>query len=694
MISDVGYGLNSLAHLALLLLLLTVRKPGVAKHLLVLATAATFLWSTTLITSLFGAVSLSWLLSADVLKQLAWLLFLAGCIQTSFNNIFDVLKRPVTLIIIAPALVALLAPYLLVVNPAWSFLILIVLSLEVLVLLEVVYRQAGREQWAFKPIIIYLGATNLFEFVTYANATMVNQVEIGYIAARGYIYFLLMPLLVISIRRIHHWGIDIFISRDVVLHSSLLLVAGGYLFVMAVVGYAINYMGGNWGPTVQIILVVMSFALLATVFLSNGFRTKIKVFITKHFFANQFDYRVEWVKLTQWLTRAGDTSSEVYHAGLTGMLNAIQYESGLLFKVTQNGYECVAEASPIVNTVSTDTDTDTDKLASSSQESSTTRKILETLAAYSDKNGWIIDTDAYLVKPFDYEGLKLDRDALKKWGYQLFVPFLKDGKPWGFAVLASGDNEKISLNWEVKDYLTAVSEQVGTYMQHHEAAQVVAENAQFAAFNRMSAFVLHDLKNVLAQVDLILANAQQHKHNPEFIEDTFETLEHTKARMEKMLKQLTDKKAVEEGVNSEFLLSELAKDVVNNRCSGLNPLPTVHVLKETAVNVDREKVANVLYHLISNAQQATADDGEVDVVITANSDNKTQFVMIEDTGSGMDKAFIEERLFKPFDTTKGNAGMGIGAYDAKTYIESIGGKLTVQSEPGRGSCFTLYFPIG
>lgn len=122
MISDVGYGLNSLAHLALLLLLLTVRKPGVAKHLLVLATAATFLWSTTLITSLFGPISLSWLLSADVLKQLAWLLFLAGCIQTSFSNIFDVLKRPVTLIIIAPALAALLAPYLLVVNPAGAFL--------------------------------------------------------------------------------------------------------------------------------------------------------------------------------------------------------------------------------------------------------------------------------------------------------------------------------------------------------------------------------------------------------------------------------------------------------------------------------------------------------------------------------------------------------------------------------------------
>ena len=676
MISDVGYALNSLAYLALLLLLLTVKKPGVAKHLLVLASAATFVWSTSLITLLFGPISLSALLSTDVFKQIAWLLFLAGCIQTDFKSFLDVIKRPVTLIIIAPAIVALFAPYLLPINPSWSFLALIVLSLEVLLLLEVVYRQAGKEQWAFKPLIIYLGATNLFEFVTYANATMVNQVEVGYIAARGYIYFLLMPLLVISIRRIHHWGIDIFISRDVVLHSSLLLVAGGYLFVMAIVGYAVNYWGGSWGATVQIILVVMSFALLATVFLSNGFRTKIKVFITKHFFANQFDYRVEWVKLTKWLTHAGEHSSDVYYAGLTGMLNAIQYESGLLYKMTNSGIECIAKATTDNKDVSKDAEV-----------------ILSTLADYTKHNGWVVDTAAYLVKPFDYNRLKLDGDVLKAWDYQLFVPLMKDGGLWGFAILAAGDKEKVSLNWEVKDYLNAVSEQVGTYMQHHEAAQVVAENAQFAAFNRMSAFVLHDLKNVLAQVDLILANAQQHKHNPEFIDDTFETLEHTKARMEKMLKQLTDKKAMDEGVNSEFLLSEIANEVVSHRCSGLSPIPSVHVAAEQSVIVDREKVANVLYHLISNAQQATPDDGVVDVIVSLDNDNNAQLVMIEDSGTGMDKQFIEERLFKPFDTTKGNAGMGIGAYDAKTYIESIGGKLTVLSEPGRGSCFTLYFPL-
>ena len=221
----------------------------------------------------------------------------------------------------------------------------------------------------------------------------------------------------------------------------------------------------------------------------------------------------------------------------------------------------------------------------------------------------------------------------------------------------------------------------------------MAENAQFAAFNRMSAFVLHDLKNVLAQVDLILANAQQHKHNPEFIEDTFETLEHTKARMEKMLKQLTDKKVVEDSVNDEQCLSSVIDEVIKQRCSSLSPVPKLHLMKERSVVVDKEKVANVLYHLISNAQQATSDDGEIDVVLNVDSAQNTQLVLIEDSGIGMEKSFIEERLFKPFDTTKGNAGMGIGAYDAKTYLESIGGKLVVTSEVGKGSCFTLHFPI-
>ncbi|QJR80050.1 PEP-CTERM system histidine kinase PrsK [Alteromonas pelagimontana] len=674
MISDIGYGLNSLAYLILVLLLFTVRKSGLAKYLLLLATIATMLWSLGFVTILFGPISKHYLLTADAVKPLVWLLFIASCLRNDFGTLWEVLRRPATLFILLPPVATLLLPYLIVMEESWRFLLLTVLALEVLILLEVLYRQSGDDQWAYKPLVLYLGATHLFEFVMYANATMVNQVELAYIASRGYIYLLLMPLLIVAIRRIKHWGVDIFISRDVVLHSSLLMVAGVYLFIMALVGYAINYLGGNWSTPVQTVLIVLSLALLATVMLSNSVRTRMKVFITKHFFANQFDYRVEWVKLTQALSSQTTAMPEVYQNALQGTLGAINYEMGMLVKVSGMDVEVLSNKNMT--------------LLNPSEEI-----IVKQLKTFCLRTSWLIDIQEYKIKPFNYDGLQLDRTALAQCDFQLALPFFNQDTIWGFALLKPKDSEIIALNWEVRDYLTAVTEQVGTYIFHHEAAKSVAENAQFAAFNRMSAFVLHDLKNVMAQIDLILCNAEQHKQNPEFIEDTFETLHYTKARMDKMLRQLTEKKVDEAGIFSAYRLAPLIERVVETRCQSLLPRPSLRCEEDADVVVDQEKFANVIYHLISNAQQATPDDGNVDVTLQLDLVNNRQLVVISDTGCGMDKTFIEERLFKPFDTTKGNAGMGIGAYDAKNYMESIGGKLAVESEVGQGSTFTLAFPL-
>ncbi|WP_293760919.1 ATP-binding protein, partial [uncultured Paraglaciecola sp.] len=238
----------------------------------------------------------------------------------------------------------------------------------------------------------------------------------------------------------------------------------------------------------------------------------------------------------------------------------------------------------------------------------------------------------------------------------------------------------------------AVNAQVSNFLFHHQAAQELAENAQFAAFTRMSAFIVHDLKNVMAQIDLILSNSEQHKDNPEFIEDTFETLKHTKARMDKMLLQLTEKNATQDGADSLVSLSQSVKQVVEQRCASFLPLANVIINSETPVVLDKEKLCNVIYHLVSNAQQATADDGNVDIIIELSEDNKHMLINIVDTGSGMSEDFIGNRLFKPFDTTKGNAGMGIGAFDAKSYLDKIGGQLLVQSELNKGTVFTLRIP--
>ncbi|TRY31837.1 XrtA/PEP-CTERM system histidine kinase PrsK [Aliiglaciecola sp. M165] len=672
MIADLGFALSAVSYSLLLLLLFTVRKSGLAKYLLILATAGTACWSLFHINMLFGAINLHNLLVFDTFKQLIWLVFLLSCIKNDFRSLKQVLASPFSLIMIAIPVASIALSYTVVMPVSWSFVIQTVIALQVLVMLELIYRQAGEHKWAYKPLILYLGATNLFEFVTFANAAMVGSIEVNYIAARGYIYTALLPLLVLAIRRIKHWGVDIFISREIVLHSSLLMVAGGYLFLMALAGYFVKYIGGEWGGTIQIVLIALSTALLMTLFLSNSLRVKIRVFITKHFFANQFDYRIEWLKLTEALPSNESDISAVYQNALNGLMQAIEYEEGMLLK----------KEGQLLNVK-----------ASIHQQELTDKEwqLVQELCQYCENKEWIIDIEELRYKPFVYEGLKLNHALLNECSFQIVLPIYKSGSLWGLALL-NNQQESRKLNWELRDYLSAVTAQVSSYVFHNEAGKEVAENAQFAAFNRMSAFVLHDLKNVLAQIDLILANAEQHKDNPEFIADTFETLEHTKARMDKMLRQLTDKNEQQKSHHKLCDVSERLHDVIHQKCSGNLPIPKLNVVQEKQLVIDEEKFCNVMYHLISNAQQATPDDGEVIITVDLSVDHRFLLVIITDSGEGMSKDFIENRLFKPFDTTKGNAGMGIGAYDAKNFVEKIGGSVKVESEQNKGSVFTLSFP--
>lgn len=670
MITTVGYAISAIGYAFLLLLLLTVRKSGLAKYLLILAAGATCLWS--VIPFVFNPLSIEILLLFDNIKNIFWLLFLASCLKDNFTNIIEVLSRKETWLIFALPITAIAMPYIGVDKESWRFLIQTVIALEVLVLLEIIYRQAGDNRWALKPLIIYLAVTSVFEFVTFANALMVEQIHVNYIAARGYIYSALIPFLVLSIRRVKNWGVDIYISRDIVMHSTLLLVAGGYLFVMAMLGYVVKYLGGEWGSTIQIVLIALSLALLAALFLSLSFRTKIKVFITKHFFANQFDYRHEWLKLTDCLNTK-ESDGNVYATALRGLTQAIDYQTGCFIQV-KNG-----ELNVLANIEKPDLNQDEQLV------------LLEFSEFFKSKN-WIIDIEELRTQPYVYDNLKINHGLLNSVSFQLAIPIYNDEEFWGMVVMQGSDNTSKKLNWELRDYLTAVNAQISNFLFHHQAAQELAENAQFAAFTRMSAFIVHDLKNVLAQIDLILSNAEQHKDNPEFIADTFETLQHTKARMDKMLYQLTEKNVIQDGADSLVRLSECVKQVVEQRCASYLPKPSVVVSSETPVVLDKDKFSNVIYHLTSNAQQATKDDGKVEIKIELSVDERHMLINIVDTGCGMSEDFIRTRLFKPFDTTKGNAGMGIGAFDAKTYLEKIGGQLLVQSIEQQGTTFTLRVP--
>ena len=234
--------------------------------------------------------------------------------------------------------------------------------------------------------------------------------------------------------------------------------------------------------------------------------------------------------------------------------------------------------------------------------------------------------------------------------------------------------------------------QVAIHLAQSESVKALAESRQFEAFNRFSAYVVHDLKNLVAQLSLVTSNAKKHKDNPEFMKDAIATVENSVERMNKLLSQLR-KGGPRPGEKQPVAVGPLLRQAVDQKAAGL-PKPQLKLGDSSImVQAEADKLANVVGHLVQNAQEATPDDGAVDVRLTQSNSERQAVIEVEDTGHGMDERFVQERLFRPFDTTKGLTGMGIGMYEAKEYIQTLGGAIEVHSRPGEGSLFRIRLPL-
>ena len=249
----------------------------------------------------------------------------------------------------------------------------------------------------------------------------------------------------------------------------------------------------------------------------------------------------------------------------------------------------------------------------------------------------------------------------------------------------------IPLDWEVRDVLKAAGRQVAGYLAVSQAVEKLVQARQFDSFNRMSAFVVHDLKNLVAQLSLLLKNAARHRDNPEFQRDMLETVENVLDRMQGLLMQLrVGTKPIEQA--APLMLAEvLAEAIESKRGIALQPALTVAASAvDVLVVAHRDRLERVIGHLVQNAIEATPSSGSVR--IEAERDGREVLIKVIDTGAGMSREFIDTQLFKPFSSTKEH-GMGIGAFESREYIREIGGSLAVASTEGRGTCFSIRLPV-
>jgi putative PEP-CTERM system histidine kinase len=247
------------------------------------------------------------------------------------------------------------------------------------------------------------------------------------------------------------------------------------------------------------------------------------------------------------------------------------------------------------------------------------------------------------------------------------------------------------LSFEDRDLLHTMGQHVATMLAQHEADRRVTELSQFETYNRLTAFVMHDLKNCAAQLTLVVGNAKKHRHNPEFIDDAIETVANTSERVTRLIEQLS-RREIPTAPAPPVRLAEIASVAVD-RCLARRPQPTFSKGQdcERLVSADRETLVTAIEHVVRNAQDATRENGSVRIAI--EDDASSVRLTVADDGAGMDADFIQHQLFRPFHSTKGSKGMGIGAYQAREFALSVGGDVEVQSRPGEGTRFSFIFPV-
>jgi putative PEP-CTERM system histidine kinase len=540
-----------------------------------------------------------------------------------------------------------------------------------LMLVEQLYRGVpAASRWGIKPLCIALGAGYIFDLYLFADGSLFGRLDEDVWAMRGVAHAILIPLIAMSGARNPSWTLRMSMSREMVFHSTALAVAGLYLLVISGAAYYVRFFGGDWGRALQLTLLFAGLVLLGILLFSGSQRARLRVFINKHLFPYRYDYRNEWLRFTQALSSAG-RGLDLGRSVIQALADLVESPGGSVWLRDADGRFSMHSR---VNQPSIDVTEPADS----------------PLCRFLEEREWVINLEEYRLRPAQYGGLRLPEWLSTLQGAWLVIPLKGTGSLVGFVVL-NVPRARFEIDWEVLDLLKTAQRQAAGYLERMQAAEALLEARKFDSFNRMSAFVVHDLKNLVAQLSLMLKNAERHKDNPEFQQDMLETVAHAEARMRGLMSQLQEKRSIDPPRLTD--VAAIARSVCRSK---LGQRPEVRLVEDsgdsTEVLAHPERLERIIGHVVQNALDATDEDGMVTIRISTADAGRIRMV-VEDTGCGMAPEFLRERLSRPFQTTK-TSGMGIGVFETRQYVNEIGGTLRFDSEVGRGTLVTIDLPRG
>jgi putative PEP-CTERM system histidine kinase len=476
-------------------------------------------------------------------------------------------------------------------------------------------------------------------------------------------------LFALATRNDGSWRIRL--SRAATFQSLSLLAICAYFALMAILATALRGTGVDWSSALMIAaLAVMTVAAMVLIPSARA-RGWVKVKLAKHLFEHRYDYRTEWLRFTETLGRAGPDAPPLSERIIKAFADIVDAPGGLLL-VSDGGRGLAIASAASWPGVSPGAD--------SLEDSADFWNELET-------NGRVLE----------FEGLRRGRGNASDKALQipswLFdnpiawagIPLLHHQRLIGLVLLAAPEYRR-QLDWEDFDLLRTAGNQAASSLAEALGQEALSQAQRFEEFNRRFAFILHDIKNLVSQLSLVARNAERHADNPEFRADMIATLQSSVGKMNDLLARLAPQsQARVQRVEPQPLRPILTAAIAAKRRDR-----EVTLLGDTNIEalVDAGALEQAIEHLLQNALDASSGEA---VTVRVDSSDAGVTIAISDKGIGMDGDFIRNRLFEPFASTK-PGGFGIGAFEARSLITAMGGRLSVDSRLGRGTTFTITLP--
>ncbi|MGB9700629.1 MAG: ATP-binding protein [Thermodesulfobacteriota bacterium] len=344
------------------------------------------------------------------------------------------------------------------------------------------------------------------------------------------------------------------------------------------------------------------------------------------------------------------------------------------------------------------------------------------------KNTNLIDFQSYGDLAID-EFKKINKQFFQGKRIRYGIPLVINENVLGMMTI----NEKVTKNeFTIEDFdlLKTISDQVAAALLNLKLSEQLRDLKELEALRTISAFIMHDLKNVASTLSLTMQNLPIYYENPEFRQDAVHVTEQSLNKINSLcigLSALSHKieiKKINSDINkliletfsslnifpssqlniSSFDFDNTSPHMREEQDKGERQAPLqvfewklngskILVFYNPQVQInslfDPEQIHKVIVNLLLNAKDALRDGGRIEI---STKQNKNWIeISVSDNGCGMSKEFIEKSLFRPFKTTK-KKGMGIGLFQSKMIIEAHGGVMEVESKENVGTTFKILLP--